>query len=127
MSDSKEERSKFRLSKAKEALKKAQILAKTNTWNHVAKWLYYSCFHIAVSYLILDGRERGTHKRLKTKFNQLLVLEGKIDAQYGKLYNRLFELRQDVDFKDFDEERIAPLIDQVSKFIDLIEQLMNEE
>ncbi|MEL6721279.1 MAG: HEPN domain-containing protein [Bacteroidota bacterium] len=129
MNYSKEELSNYRLSKAKETFEEAQIMAASKKWNATANRLYYTCFYIVIAYLILDDIESGTHRGIKSKFNKLLISKGKLDRQYGKLYNRLFELRQDADykdFKDFDEERIAPLVDQVSNFIGLVEQLMNE-
>lgn len=52
MSDYKPDYIEYRLSKAREALQDAKLLAENNSWNACVNRLYYSCYY-AVSALLL--------------------------------------------------------------------------
>jgi len=50
-----------------------------------------------------------------------------IDKRFGKLYSKLFDLRQKGDYGDlfdYDKETIEPLIEETSTFIGVIKKLI---
>lgn len=127
MSYSKEELAAYRIERSKESLEEAEILASTNHWNTVANRLYYSCFYIASAYLVVNNFEAFTHNGIKTGFNKALISNGKLEKAYGQLYNNLFIIRQDADYRDFKdvkEEKIKPMISQVKEMVKKIESLI---
>ena len=129
MSYSKEELASYRIERSKESLEEAKILSKTKHWNTVANRLYYSCFYIASGYLVLNNFEASTHNGIKTGFNKELIRNGKLERKYGQLYNNLFNIRQDADYRDYKdvgEEKIKPLILSVEELIEQIIELMEE-
>jgi uncharacterized protein (UPF0332 family) len=127
MSYSKEELAAYRIERSKESLEEAKILASTDHWNTVANRLYYSCFYIASAYLVANNFEASTHNGIKTGFNKALISSGKLEKAYGQLYNSLFNIRQDADYRDFKdikEEKIQPMISQVEVMVKTIESLI---
>ena len=113
MSYSKEELARYRIARAKESLEEAKILSNSNHWNTAANRLYYSCFYMASAYLVINGIEAGTHNGVKAGFNRALISEEKLDREYGRLYNNLFNIRQDADYRDYRDvkaEKIRPYL-----------------
>ena len=71
--------------------------------------------------------EASTHNGIKTGFNKELIRGGKLDKRYGELYNKLFNLRQDADYRDYrdvSEEKIMPLIKDVEQLVNNMERLI---
>ena len=59
-----------------------------------------------------------------------IIRHGKLDKRYGELYNKLFNLRQDADYRDYkdvSEEKIKPLIKDVEELINNVERLIEED
>ncbi len=130
MSYSKEELIKYRIDRARESLEDAQILVNDERWNAAANRLYYACFYIVSAYLVLKGINSATHSGLKSAFNKELILSGKIDKPEGLMFNKLFSIRQQVDYEDFTEalpEEIKPLIPKIQNLINEIEALIQKE
>lgn len=129
MSYSKQDLSDYRRERAKEAIVEAKLLASSRHWNSVANRLYYACFYITTAYLILDEITASTHTGIKTSFNKELVNKGLVTKEEGQLYNKLFSLRQDADYRDFkdvSEAQIAPLIERVEKLVIKIDGLIRQ-
>ena len=130
MNYSKDDLVHYRLSRAKESLDEARLLSQSNHWNTTANRLYYACFYAASAYIISKGLEANTYNGIKSAFNHELIKSGKLDQEYGKLYNNLFNLRQDADYRDYKdvtEEQIAPLVSMVESLLHKVEELLQEE
>ena len=125
MSYSKEELADYRIERARESIEEARILAAENHWNTTASRLYYACFYSASAYLISNDIKAGTHTGVKTAFNKELIKTSVLPKEYGLIFSKLFNLRQDADyrdFRDFSEDEIRPLIEVVEK---IVEQLIS--
>jgi len=118
---------KYRVSRAKETYEEEILLSKENHWNAAANRLYYSCFYIVNALLIKNGFNFSSHNGVKTELHKSFVKTGKINIESGKLYNRLFNLRQEgdyIDFKRFEREEIEPFLEETRNFIIEIEKLL---
>ncbi|WP_421947209.1 HEPN domain-containing protein [Phaeodactylibacter xiamenensis] len=121
MSYSKEALAQYRIDRAMESIDEARILAEKNHWNTTVSRLYYACFYVASAYLITNNIKAGTHNGVKTAFNKELIKTAIIPKEYGLIYSRLFNLRQDADyrdFRDFSEHEISPLIEAVEMIVE---------
>ncbi|MEM8524495.1 MAG: HEPN domain-containing protein [Bacteroidota bacterium] len=130
MSYSKEELSKYRIEHSKESLEEAKILGASGHWNTTANRLYYSCFYIASAYLVINGFKASTHAGTKKIFNKELVANSLIDSSAGLLYNKLFNLRQDADYRDYSDvtqKEIEPMIEQVEELIQQMVDLIDKK
>ena len=128
MSYTREELSKYRIDRSLESLEEAKILSVTGHWNTVANRLYYSCFYAASAYLIKNDFEASTHVGVKRLFNKELIKSNALSTSEGQLYNKLFNLRQDADYRDFadlSEDEIKPMILMVENLIHQIIQIIN--
>lgn len=77
--------------------------------------------------LFQEGINAKSHDGLKTKFLQLYVKTNLIDIEFGKLYSRLIDWRQESDYSvyvDFGKDDVLPLIDKVEKFNTILTELI---
>jgi uncharacterized protein (UPF0332 family) len=124
---SKSELIKYRVSRSKETLEEAKLLSNNNHWNSVANRLYYACFYIVNALFLKNDITFTTHNGVKREFHKSFIKTGIISIENGKLYSRLFNLRQEgdyIDFKRFDKTEIEPFIDKTKQFIEEIEKII---
>jgi uncharacterized protein (UPF0332 family) len=116
---------KYRFRRSEETYEEALILAEKEKWNAVLNRLYYSCFYAVISLLLKHNIETQTHDGARTQFGLTFIKTGKIERKYGKLFTKLFDLRQKGDYGDlfdFDRKVVEPLIEQVNQFIEMIKK-----
>ena len=119
---------KYRFHRSEESFEEALILAERNRWNTVINRLYYSCFYAVIAVLLKNNIETQSHDGARTQFGLHIVKEGKVDKKYGKLFTKLFDLRQKGDYGDlfdYDEKIVKPLIGQVKEFIEELKKLLD--
>ncbi|MDR0231362.1 MAG: HEPN domain-containing protein [Dysgonamonadaceae bacterium] len=118
----------FRLQRAKETLIEAKGNMELKFWRVVANRLYYACFYAASALLIKEGITAHTHSGIISQLGLHFVKKGLISTEQGKLYGKLFSLRQTGDYSDrisISEQDVLPLIEPAEKFIAEIETLIN--
>ena len=118
----------YRVSRAKETLEEAILLSKENHWNASVNRLYYACFYMVSALLIKGGLSFSSHNGVKAELHRTFVKTGKISIESGKLYNKLFNMRQEgdyIDFKRFEKEEVEPYFIASQSFITEIEKLLN--
>ncbi len=116
---------RYRLQRAEESYNDALILADNNRWNTVINRLYYACFYAVIALLLKNDIETQTHDGSRTQFGLKFIKPGLINIKFGKLYSKLFDLRQKGDYGDlfdYDKETVLPLIGSVNEFIDEIKK-----
>lgn len=129
MEHSQKEYIKYRLERSEELFQDANLLAQNKRWRSSVNRLYYSCFHLVNALLFNDGIAAKTHDGLKTKFLQNYIKTNKINAEFGKLYSKLIDWRQESDYSiyvDFQEKDVLPLIQQVDNFRNVIDELIQK-
>lgn len=108
----KEDYIKYRLSRAKESLEEAEILAKNKHWNSTIGRLYYACFYVVSSLLLKDNINSKTHSGIHSQFNLHFVKTDKVTKEQGKLFTDLMDMRvkgEYGDMFDFDEKTVKTL------------------
>ncbi len=127
MSYSKKDLVNFRIHKAKETFQDALLLLDAERWDSAANRLYYASYYMISAYLADREIKTTTHSGVKTKFNQELVKTGKIERDLGIAFNKLFAMRQDADYEDFqeiEEKEVKPMTAQVQKLLEELETLL---
>ncbi len=117
----------YRLQRASDALEEARLMQKIEHWNTCANRLYYAAFYTVSALLVKGGHTASKHSGVKALFNRHYVKPGTVTKENGRLYNRLFDLRQEGDYIDFvslDSETVAPLVEETAVFIDTIRSLL---
>lgn len=91
---------RYRLERARESLKAAQLLA-TNGHNHAAvNRLYYACFYAVSALLLNDNLSAVKHSGVFALFNQHWIKTARLPVEHGRLYGTLFDARQEADYAD---------------------------
>jgi uncharacterized protein (UPF0332 family) len=111
---------RYRLERAQESLADVRLLADAERWNTCVNRLYYSCFYAVSALLARDGLSSSRHTGLRSLFNRNYVRTGVIPRDLARLYNDLFERRQESDYADFvrfQADQVRPWIPQTEAFI----------
>ena len=109
----------YRIKRADESIKEAELLASKGYWNTVSNRLYYAVFYQVNALLVKHKFHTRSHSGIKSEFNKHFIKTGILDKKHGKLYSELFDKRQEGDYQafvNFDESEILPLIEEVKTF-----------
>jgi uncharacterized protein (UPF0332 family) len=120
---------KYRLSRAKEALEEAQLLARKKHHNACVNRLYYACFYAVSSLLTKFNLSSTKHTGVRSFFNLHFVKTGAVTKEIGQIYNDLFERRQEGDYEDFfvfEEPDTRRWIKDVKLFLAAIKKLIEK-
>ena len=119
----------YRLERAKESLEDARILADSDRWNACVNRLYYACFYAVTALLIQQGLSSPKHTGVRSLFNQNFVKTDLVSKDVARIYNDLFERRQQsdyADFKHFEESQVHPWLSDAMTFVASIESLIEQ-
>lgn len=111
----------YKLEKSRQTIREAEILAKSDFFNAAINRLYYAVSYAASALMLNSSIEAATHKCVKTMLGLKFIHTGKLDKEYGQIYQRLFESRQAGDYEDFvyfDENTFAELLHLAVRFVD---------
>ena len=117
----------YRINRTHETLEDARILADSKRWNACVNRLYYACFYAVSALLIQNDLSSSKHTGVRSLFNLHFVKTGKVPKDIARIYNDLFERRQESDYSDFisfQESQILPWISQADIFIDYVLKLI---
>ncbi|MBL7904593.1 MAG: HEPN domain-containing protein [Bacteroidales bacterium] len=129
MSGTKADLIRYRISRAKDTLDDARILADNGKWNSAINRLYYAAYYAIIALLLSDDYKPTTHNGVKSCFSVYFVKTGKIDKESGKIFSQLFNWRQKGDYDDlfdFRKDTVLPYFEPVEKLILEAERLIAE-
>jgi uncharacterized protein (UPF0332 family) len=92
--------------------------------------LYYACFYAVSALLVHQGLSSSKHAGVRSLFNKHYVKTGDTPRDLARIYNDLFERRQEgdyIDFVRFEESQVRPWIPEAEKFIAHISSLIERE
>ncbi len=120
----------YRMARANESLEDARILAGSKRWNACVNRLYYACFYAVSALLVRDGLYSSKHAGVRGLFNRQYVKTGNIPKDLARIYNDLFERRQEgdyLDFVSFQELQVLPLISKAEELVGYIACLVQQQ
>lgn len=129
MSISAEERRaivEFRIEKAFRALEQAQGVIILKYWETIANRLYYAAYNAISALLIANGDTAQTHSGVIHLFGQHFIKTGGFPAEMGRLYHKLFTMRQTGDYDDtygLVEEDVMPYVEPTKELIEQTTEL----
>jgi uncharacterized protein (UPF0332 family) len=129
MTKSNQELVSYRLHRARETPADAHILADASRWNPCVNRLYYACFYAVSALLIQEGLSSSKHIGLRSLFNRHFVKTNKVTKEKARIFNDLFERRQEgdyVDFVSFEESQVQPWIPEAEAFVENIAVLIEK-
>ena len=129
MTKSNKELVSYRLQRARETLADARILADASRWNPCVNRLYYACFYAVSALLVQKGLSSSKHTGLRSLFNRHFVKTNKVPKEKARIFNDLFERRQEgdyVDFVSFEESQVLPWLPEAEAFVENIAVLIEK-
>lgn len=92
---------------------------------------YYAAFYSALALFLKADINPMTskHKGIIALFDKEFTHPGRIDKQYSRIFHRLFDERQTVDYKEFTEvlqEDALKLLDQAKEFYTALRQMLQD-
>lgn len=119
-----------RLSKAREDLAAARSLLTLGYLRVAVNRAYYTIFHTASAALLWIGVERSRHLGVQSAFGEFLVKSGSIEPEFGRLYAKAREAREEQDY-DLEAAPLtlqdaAQIVDDAERFVNRIEQYLRQ-
>jgi uncharacterized protein (UPF0332 family) len=117
----------IRIEKARAAMKAVENNVALADWYTSSNRLYYAGYYIVSALLIKNQYVAHTHSGVMSLFGLHFIKTEIVNAEMGRLYRKLFELRQEGDYNDYvlpSAEDILPLIEPTKAFIYEIERLL---
>jgi uncharacterized protein (UPF0332 family) len=87
------------IARARQELAAAELLAANGFGAQAVSRAYYAAFYSAEAALLSLGEVRSKHSGVVSAFGRLVVLEGGIDEEAGRLLRSLFERRSHADYE----------------------------
>ena len=112
-------------SKANACMDSARRELEAGSLDFVANRLYYAAFYAATAVLLKQGQSFKKHSGLRSAFHTNLVRSGLISQAGGRLYDRLFEDRQEGDYIAFSAFERDYLEEQLASTHSLLSELRN--
>ena len=121
---------KYRLERANESVKAAQLLYENQLFIPAMNRIYYSMFYSVQALLALDEKAFSKHGQVKGYFNKEFIKSGIFPKEFGKLFNVVFEYRQKFDYIDLlipEGELISDYLGEAQGFIDKISSFLSDK
>jgi hypothetical protein len=119
----------YRLARARETLDEARLLLDGGHANACVNRLYYACFYAVSALLLTEGQASAKHRGVRALFDRYWVKSGRVSAELGRVYRRLFVRRQRGDYDDlvqFQEAEVRAWLADAQRFVSSITQLAQE-
>ena len=91
----------YRIERAEETIKEAELLAANGYFNASANRLYYACYYAVVALLLKNNISASSHSGVKAMLGLQFVTKGILSIEHGRTFSRLFEIRHSGDYDDF--------------------------
>lgn len=85
-------------SKAEESLSSARRELEADSYGFAVNRLYFTLFYAASAALLKQGHSYKKHSGVRAAFHRKFIKKGVLEIQWGKLYDQLFEDRQEADY-----------------------------
>lgn len=113
--------------KAFEAEASARLEFEAGHFGFAVNRLYYAVFYCVSAGLAAENREYGRHSAVRAAFNRDFVNKGKVTIEQGRLYNQLFDDRQEADYaplREFTKDDVAGRLELVKSFLEHFRQFI---
>ena len=91
---------KYRLEKAMNCIKSAQINAANELYSDSANRSYYAIFHTARAVMALDGVDRKKHSGVLSYFQEHYIKTKIFDKKYSRVLQDACNVRQESDYEE---------------------------
>ena len=118
--DKRSEMVRYWWSKAEESLASARREFDARSLSFAVNRLYYAVFYAVSALLMERNLSFKKHSGVRAAFHQQFIKTGVINPEWGRLYDQLFEDRQEGDyvvFVSFEPEYVEAQLKQCTRFL----------
>lgn len=118
------------MEKADESLRAAGVLLEAGITGASMSRLYYAVFYAASALFAAKDIQYGKHSAVQAAVHRDLVKPGIITKEMGALYDRMFNARQEGDYKAFtvfSNDDVAGELAKVERFVQYFHTLVATE
>ncbi len=119
----------IRIERAEEELRATRGLIESGLYRIACSRAYYAAFLITNAALLTLGVTRGKHSGVEASLHELLVKDGRIEAEYGKLFMLLRKDREDSDYNDMAqvaEDMARQRLSDAERYVDRLKRYLRE-
>ena len=102
------------LERARDALETARDNMTHGHWRGAVNRAYYAVFHAVSAALLWLDIERARHAGVQAGFGEFLIKSGIIEAEFGRIYNRVRQLRE---MQDYDLQAAALTAEETERLV----------
>ncbi len=120
---------RYRIDNAHRTLEEVKSHMENRFYNTAVNRMYYACYYAASELLGANHIITKSHDGVKQMFSLHFVKTGKVSADLGKTYSRLFDKRTKGDYNDLfdnDETTCKELYPEAKAFVALVSQLAED-
>lgn len=121
--------SAYRLTKAKELLKQAELLLNSASYDGCINRSYYAIFNAIRALLALISMDSQKHSGVISLFDRYFVKTNICEKQFSQIVHTAFEVRQVSDYEDFympTVEQAQLQLNNATKLIQEVEQKLEQ-
>jgi uncharacterized protein (UPF0332 family) len=88
---------------------------------------YYACFYALSAVLLAEDRRYAKHSGVRAALHRQIIRTGRLDASWGRFYDRVFENRHRADYQElvvFEAEQVRELCEQTRGFVGEMRRLL---
>jgi uncharacterized protein (UPF0332 family) len=114
--------------KSEESLRSASREFEAESYSFAVNRLYYALFYGVCAALLDRGLRFRKHSGVRSAFHREFIGSGELEVQWGKLYDQLFEDRQEGDYValvEFDKEYIRKQLERCCQFLEALRPLIS--
>lgn len=115
-------------SKAEDSLGSARREFEAGSLSFAMNRIYYAAFYGVCAVLMEQGLLFKKHSGVRSAFHHEFIKTSKLDPKWGKLYDQLFEDRQEGDyvvFVSFEHEYVASQLKECAQFLENLRPLLS--
>jgi len=115
-------------SKAEDSLAAARRELEAGAYDFAVNRLYYAAFYAVSAALLERQLSFRKHTGVRATFHHKFIKTGLLDVEWGKLYDQLFEDRQEGDYValiEFDREYVEAQLTRCTQFLDELRPLIS--
>jgi uncharacterized protein (UPF0332 family) len=120
--------SDYWLEKAKEDLASARDNFTADRRSNAVRDAYFACFHAFSAVLLSSQKTFRRHKEVRSALHRDFIRTQKIDVQWGKHYDWLFENRQKADYRPlvrFETDQVREIVEKSEAFVQEMTHLIS--
>ncbi len=121
---------RLRLERAREELATASENVAHGHYRAAVSRAYYAVFYMASAALFSQSIQRAKHSGIESAFAEFLVRPGRIEPEFGRLYQKARRQREEADYADdidIDEAAARQTVADATHFVDRLERFLLEQ